>query len=351
MRLPFAPAMWMAAVLTGTFAGVPERLSAASDEDDIIIESRAQGQNFDRYREVEGTWQDSQVPPSVSKSSAPGLTPGEQCGVRKVLFLSAEEPNRKPEVAAARFHPRPGRPGRYHVYVTWPKSANATPVYYTVRHADGEKRIPLTQEGRSKRGPGNANQWISLGSYHFAPGDDHYVELRIGLDVKPADGDYRGQVIADSVRFTKTPIESIEARPAQVPSAPKASSAAGASRASAPPPSAPAFQWKDSIEEGMAEAARSRKRILVCFLLPGSTVSDRLLETVFEAPRVRSELARDYVTVRLNIAEHGDLATRLGVYRGGSVVVYTHDGQALGQITDASDPAQFLARLAELGRP
>lgn len=149
---------------------------------DIIIESRAQGQNNDRYREVEGEWSDSQIPPVISKSSAPGLSPQGRCGARKFLFLSQEEPGKVPAPAAARFYPRVDQPGRYHVYVTWPTSANAVPVLYTVRHAAGEDRFPLAQEGRASGGPANASRWISLGAFDFATGDEQYVEIRDGCE-------------------------------------------------------------------------------------------------------------------------------------------------------------------------
>ena len=152
-------------------------------------------------------------------------------------------------------------------------------------------------------------------------------------------------------QITKTPIDAAEAKPAEVSSAPVTRPASPAPPALPSLPASPALQWKESIEEAITEASRSRKRILVCFLLPGSTVSDQLLEKVLEAPRVRRELARDYVLVRLNIAEHSGTAARLGVFRGGTVVVYSHDGQALEQIADASDPDQFLARLRSLRVP
>lgn len=86
--------------------------------------------------------------------------------------------------------------------------------------------------------------------------------------------------------------------------------------------------------------------ILVYFFLPGSNVSKKLEEGVFDNARVRTELARNYILVKLNMAENTALAAGLGVYRGCAVVAYTHDGTALGQIIDVFKPEEFLARLA-----
>lgn len=168
---------------------------------DFVIESRRDGMNNERYREIEGVWIDSNTPARTAKSSAPGCSPM-QIGSRKSVFSTPGEAAASNPSAAVLFLPLFSAPGHYYVYTTWPKAANAAPVYYTIRHANGDTRKIIPQDGPGVRSSSNANSWISLGDYDFNNGPDQFVEIRIKSDARPmAPNDY-GQVFADTVRFT-----------------------------------------------------------------------------------------------------------------------------------------------------
>ena len=176
--------------------------------DEMIIESRAEGKNFDRYKEVEGGWIDSSSPATTAKSTAPGLTESSKCGSRKYRCPgSAEQPNCAP--AAARFFPKLSTAGTYNVFVTWSQAANATPVTYTIKYAGGEEKKQQTQNGwGSSTSESNANQWLPLGAYRFEAGDsqEQFVEVRIGSEMQTAAPGQLVQVYADAVRFSNEAI-------------------------------------------------------------------------------------------------------------------------------------------------
>ena len=161
--------------------------------------------------------------------------------------------------------------------------------------------------------------------YEFAPGQDHYVELRAEEGTRPIDPGSNGQVVADAVRFTRL------------------ADGDGGSPA-------PTLVWHDSIEKAMQKAASSGRRILVFFDGPSCDVC-RAYDKVFAAEAIVDFLAREYVTARINLTEFGrERAHRLGVFRGGTINVYNSKGDALGQITDPLSVNELLEKLREFGR-
>lgn len=189
---------------------------------DITIETRKEGQNFDHYKEVEGQWIDSNQG-VYSKSSAEGLTTSGKCGSRK---------SKIPGVVAARFFPRFSAPGHFLVYTTWGKAGNAVPVNYIVHHAGGESTKVLMQAGWGNSFPSNAGKWVLIGEFDFKVGEEQYVELRTPADSSSADSAQLGQVHADAVRFASKPLPESDVTTAE-PRAKRATATA------TPPPAIP----------------------------------------------------------------------------------------------------------------
>lgn len=346
---------------------------------DIIVESRPEGQNHANYQEIQGKWINSQTPPEASKSSAPGLTPAAQCGTRKYLFQPEGKTATPVQPAVARFFPRLQSPGHYHVYVTWPKGANVQPVTYRIKHAAGVDEKQVMQDGQGGAGgAGNANRWIPLGDYDFAPGDDQYVELSIGPNAGPVARHLAGQVYADAVRFAEKPLESAPAaarsgnRQPQTPAArtplpslptlpsPPPSSASRSTPAPLPPqPGAtrapasntgtasagPEFQWFERLDEALQKAAREKKRVVVFFATPGTERSECIEGQIFGNDVIRRELAWRYLPVKLDMTRHRTTATDLGVFRGGTIVIFSTGGEKREVITECLQPSEFLRYL------
>lgn len=128
--------------------------------DDILIEARDLSGTVLGMPTVEehGDWQSSSA-----KSQVPEL------GGTGSRYIDYELPNSgtdsllvTPDIPVA---------GRYEVYVTWGLGANCYDAQYTIRHVDGTTvllvdQIPLDVAGA------NAHQWVSLGEYGFAAGQD-----------------------------------------------------------------------------------------------------------------------------------------------------------------------------------
>lgn len=317
-------------------------LAAPALAEDIIVESRREGQNYDRYKEVEGAWMDSQTPPAVAKSSASGLTDPTKCGSRKFLFSGQN--GDIPPLAAARFSPMLAAPGHYYVYATWPRAANVAPVTYTVKHAKGEDKKVLSQNGRGI--DGNANSWHLLGDYDFTPSPDQYVEVRIGQDAKRVDASNYGQVYSDAVRFSSQPISDSQAG--------QTTSAAASQPSSANPQlpglpnlisdSAP-LKWCEDVGAAQSLATQENKKILVLFYSPQSATSKYYEEEVLPAAVVKPLLKSGFVLARISFVDNMDLAYKLGVFKAGMINIYNPQGRALDQISERLTPSEFAERL------
>ncbi len=191
-------------------AGSPSASStkgAAGTVDKVIIEAGTDGINRDHYKEITGKWIDSRTPPNAAKSAASGLTEQGKIGSRKAMFGALGDSATDTETASARFYPKFGTAGHYHVYVTWPHGGNANPVNYVVHHAGGEATRTFAQDGYGLRaGASSADSWIDLGDYDFTTGEDQYVEIQLNAGARPSQNKVSGQVYADAVCFSATPL-------------------------------------------------------------------------------------------------------------------------------------------------
>ena len=150
--------------------------SGQAPVEDIIIESRSGGQNYNWYSE-EGEWADISA-----TSGAPGLTPG----------LGSRYGSTWPSVAGikrATFGPDFPLAGQWRVYVTWPGAPNRrSPILYRVSHAGGVTDIDVDQTI-------NENTWFHLGEFSFGSGFGGSV--RISND----NIDESGSMYASAVKF------------------------------------------------------------------------------------------------------------------------------------------------------
>jgi hypothetical protein len=316
--------------------------------DKLIIESLKTG-NSERYLELEGTWTES-----WAKSFAPGVTPKGQMASRKCVFSSNKAGvQATPGSAAARFLPKLSSPGHYYVYVTWPDWGNAQPVSYTIKHARGEEQRLLRQNGFAKTEAANSSRWILLGDFDFPAGQDAYVELRIDAQARPVFADELGQVYADAVCFSKSPL-SDNVLTWQNASAPGAVAAArpettleatpppGLAASSAMPPVSAALApslgsavqpptmlatrqgqpptWLNNLKQAQTTAEQQKRRILIFFDNPLANRC-RHYNQVFGDPSVQQAL-QNFILVKLDFAENLDLATRLSAYCAGTIIVY-----------------------------
>lgn len=311
----------------------------------IIIESQPEGQNNDHYREILGKWITSHNPTHSTKSRAPGLTDKEKCGSRKLLFQPTQK-NAGATTAPAfvRFMPKLNKSGHYYVYATWPEGSNAQPVYYNIRHAKGMTSIPIVQTGQGGSVPSNANQWVALGEYDFNPGEDQYVELRVEMDTKPVHDVWSGQVYSDSVMFSTTPEGSaVKQNQSDRPGASSGASSVLVAPASGKP--AAEVAWMDDIQQAMAAATQSNRRILLYFHSPLTTTCQYYATDVFTNPQVKALLSTTYIPVRVDFASQTEMAAKLNVFKAGTICVFDSHGAAISQITGRVTASELLDKL------
>jgi len=104
----------------------------------------------------------------------------------------------------ARFTPDFPQAGYYEVFTIFSYGSNAGDTRYIVKHAGGEKIIPLEQRGRPGTKDRNNRTWISLGVYRFEKGQDPEkgsVTLDASPGLKKPNRDIEYRAYADSIRF------------------------------------------------------------------------------------------------------------------------------------------------------
>lgn len=322
---------------------------------DIIVESRPEGMNFSQYKEVEGGWTNSGNDKGQGKSKAPGLSDATKVGTRKTMCTNLKHPNdNKPhdEPAAARFMPMIEGPAHYYVYVTWPREANAQPVTYTIKHAKGETKKTLVQDGWGKGPTGaNGNIWVSLGDYDFQAGEDQWVEVRdTGADVKVIDDVNICQIYADSVRFTTTPLKDDGTAGASPSLSAPASPTVVPGRSDTPPVqtgglTSKPVEWVTDLRKAQETAASQNRKILVFFSSAESAASKHFESKVFADPAVNTLMRAQYVPVKIDFDANSELAYQLHIFKAGTIVIYSSAGQPLKKITDRLSPSEMVSEL------
>lgn len=107
------------------------------------------------------------------------------------------------------------------------------------------------------------------------------------------------------------------------------------------------IQWLSDITAAMGEAAGSRKSIVVFFHSPSFENSVYIDRKVFSSARLAALIREKYVPIRLDMSQNqnADLAQRLSVFKGGVVIVYGPDGNALKKITIIHTPRDLIDAL------
>jgi hypothetical protein len=342
----------------------------AAQAQDIIIEA-GRGQNSDHYREISGAWESGDAGRG-DKSSVAGLT--RTCDARKLKVPA-------PNTAEARFYPRFTAPGHYCVYITWPRTANAKNVTMLVRHADTQVNRNGVQNGTGYRITGTASQWIFLGEYDFAGGEDEYVALRAeAANTQPNEPTKPGCVVADAVRFTQTPLTPADGaalfrqdqavmlramaagKPIPGHAGPglmailnnlsndeitkatnevKDSWIASGNNV----PTVNSITWSTDIGKAVEAAKSAQKRVLV-YARAGENARCASYDAMLTNNKALVDLVcAKYVPVKLDIEADSALATQLGIFRAGTFIVYDSSGAGLKKVDDELEAAQLLNAL------
>lgn len=151
---------------------------------EIIIESRAGGQNVSWYSET-GGWADT-----GSTSSAPGATAG--IGSRYGSTYRSVAGSK-----SAFYTPYITTPGLYEIYASWPSSSNSrNPITYKmVINSVVEDTFLVDQSS-------NANSWHLFGTYNLSAGENSHVEM------SNEDIDLSGSMFAGPVKFV--PVSNVD---------------------------------------------------------------------------------------------------------------------------------------------
>ncbi|MBX7244767.1 MAG: protein kinase [Candidatus Sumerlaeaceae bacterium] len=174
--------------------------------EDILIEPRDPNRKQGRYWDNKDVWTDAGAPWEHAKSAAPGTARVPGWGARLVRFFAVSGDANTTLPALARYEPMLNSRRHLYVYATYPFSANAAPVIYTIYHASGETSRSLAQDGWAGAWRGGANQWTMLGDYDFAPGERQGLEIRANPGITFVRPINNGQVVADAVVFSSKPL-------------------------------------------------------------------------------------------------------------------------------------------------
>jgi DNA/RNA endonuclease YhcR with UshA esterase domain len=112
--------------------------------------------------------------------------------------------------------------------------------------------------------------------------------------------------------------------------------------------SADPIPWTDNLEQAMAEARRTGKKILVFFDSRDAEVSRKVEVGIFADIRVRAIVQSKFIAARVSLTEKPDLAQRLGVFRAGVIGIYGPDGAAITQLRDLRTAEDFMKAVESL---
>lgn len=107
------------------------------------------------------------------------------------------------------------------------------------------------------------------------------------------------------------------------------------------------LRWGSDIEQALEQGRSKKKRILVFFFEKGSRVSNYYQNELFADPRVRQLLSKDFVLVRVDMGKEANTAFQLGVYRAGTMVIYSSTGKPLLKFWQRMTAEEFLDQVKE----
>ncbi len=151
-------------------------ITATSNNNTYIFESRSGGQNFSYYTES-GVWGNNDTP-----CGAIGVTAG--LGTRYGSTYQSVAGLKK-----ATFQPSLSHGGQYKVYAAWPAaSSRKSNITYHIKHSAGLSTVMVDQSATS-------NEWVLLGTYQFNVGSDGYVQIT------NENTDVSGSMYAGAIKF------------------------------------------------------------------------------------------------------------------------------------------------------
>lgn len=101
------------------------------------------------------------------------------------------------------------------------------------------------------------------------------------------------------------------------------------------------LHWLSDVATALQTAVQ-RQRILLFTMAQGSDVAQHYDTVVFQSPDVRSVLQERFALVRLELPRDAAKATQVGIYRGGTVVLYSPGGQPQAKFDEPYTPVEFL---------
>ncbi|MGI8907116.1 MAG: protein kinase domain-containing protein [Candidatus Sumerlaeaceae bacterium] len=324
---------------------------------DILIEAWNGGVNHDRFQPLTSNWEDTQRLGGY-KSAAPGLSAAEISGCRIFRMYEPFQAPRNYPPAVARFIPSPSTRRALNVYTTWPARANAMPVRYRIRHADGETTLALVQDGWGQLGVPNSNLWVSLGKFEFLPGTAGFVEIEAREDVRPITPQRHGEVAADAMYFATAPLDLATTAPQLL----AASDVLSNPSDSAPGTTAtPALEWTDDLIAAREQAKAQHKALLVFAYYPVSSIfthplnrfRDYCENRLFTDPGLLTELQKHAIAVSINVSKHRKIIEELGLSPAEvSLCLCGPDGQVRERLSGESlmlPPTELAAKLRAAG--
>jgi hypothetical protein len=93
------------------------------------------------------------------------------------------------------------------------------------------------------------------------------------------------------------------------------------------------ISWRNNLPEAMKEAEELDRPILIHFSVPGSD-TDRKYATMFASRVFQAEMVNGYVPVQLDLNSHGSIASQMGVFRAGPLLLYSSRGKGLAVFSD-----------------
>lgn len=325
--------------------------------EDLVIEAWQGGRNNARFRRIRGQWLESATI-SCYKSTAPGLSPPEKCSSIRFHFF---EPYRRavPDApAVARFTPSFSSTQKRYVYVTWPGEANAAPVYYRVKHADGETTFALAQNGYGLGSPPNANLWVSLGQFTFTAGPECCLEISVGHDVRPFTSQRFGQAVADAALFAVRPLQG------QVIDGSRVSVVPAVPGPAVDEPFTPdmAIQWEEDTTAALARARAQNRTVLVFASYPASSYMTHLMNRckdycenrLFQSGSVARVVREKCVGLKIDLASNASDAALFGLSCDSTgIAVADSSGRTVKRMSKDElliSPLELAAMLGKAGR-
>jgi hypothetical protein len=102
---------------------------------------------------------------------------------------------------------------------------------------------------------------------------------------------------------------------------------------------AQSLSWSDDLDTARQAAMESKQPLLLLFTSRESSFAARVEESL-SAPSIHA-LLQQLTLVRLDIAEHQKLASDLGVFRAGTMMLFRSDGTGIARIGEAETPDQI----------